>query len=164
MRMRKRSLPSGWYPGNKDGVEEYFNSWGINSPAGRRGCAAVVPHAGWFFSGKLAAETIALMDPDLDTIIVAGGHLPPGSPVMVGTEESFQVPGGSLKGNPELTGEIIGFGNCREDIYSDNTVEIQLPIVNYFWKDINIVWLRIPPDNTAEALAKYIFEWNKKKA
>ena len=60
MSRRDRSLPRGWYPFDekdcKRDIESYLEGWApLQSPPGG-GIGGIVPHAGWYFSGRLAAR------------------------------------------------------------------------------------------------------------
>ena len=46
------------------------------------GWGAIVPHAGWSFSGRLAYRTLRQLDPDCDLVVIIGGHLYPGAGVV----------------------------------------------------------------------------------
>ncbi|MDR0409640.1 MAG: AmmeMemoRadiSam system protein B, partial [Spirochaetaceae bacterium] len=79
--IRKMKLPAGWYPRGVAEIDEYLTDF---LPAGERGDAAAVaaPHAGWFFSGKIAARALAGLSRDADVVVVAGGHLSADAPVL----------------------------------------------------------------------------------
>ena len=50
-------LPSGWYPDSAEKTAGFLSN--IPLPTTRQsGWACIVPHAGWSFSGKLAAQGI----------------------------------------------------------------------------------------------------------
>ena len=41
----------------------------------RPGCAGIMPHAGWHFSGRLALEVLSYSARGIDTIVIIGGHM-----------------------------------------------------------------------------------------
>lgn len=74
--IRNRRLSTGWYPDNPG---EIINIIEQNCAKTKKmnGIAAIIPHAGWIYSGALAIKTISSLYSKPDTIIVIGGHLPP---------------------------------------------------------------------------------------
>ena len=70
----------GWYPNReqdcRSALEEYRKSF-PGRPSGE--LAGVVPHAGWVFSGRLAAWTFAaLAGASPQVVFLFGGHMGPG--------------------------------------------------------------------------------------
>jgi len=50
--------------------------------------AVVAPHAGWYFSGDLAAKAVWSLR-DCDTVVILGGHLRRGDPLLFAEEGRF---------------------------------------------------------------------------
>ena len=144
-KLRKRRLPEGWYPDTEKGVKGNIKSWEkINTETKAR--SVVVPHAGWYFSGKIASNTIRLLSDDSSIIVVAGGHLSEYDPVLVAEEESFETPLGNIRNSPDLLDKLFDSEIVTADRVPDNTVEIQLPFVKNFFPSAEIIWLRMPPE------------------
>ena len=70
-----------------------------SKPIGAR--AVVCPHAGWTFSGRLAAMAIASLKA-VDTVVVIGGHLAPGSPILCAREKAFGTAAGEIRADAAL--------------------------------------------------------------
>lgn len=142
MRMRERSLPLGWYPQSPSDIEGLIAQWSQNRP--RKGaCAAIAPHAGWGFSGRLAALSLLSLA-DAETIVVIGGHLPRDYPVLAAMEESFETPLGGIQRDNELYSALASRLRLEEDRARDNTVEVQLPLVKALFPQARLLWLRAP--------------------
>jgi MEMO1 family protein len=169
MKVRRRSLPRGWYPDGPESLGRTVSSWlGEElSRAGARGApdrrergggalAVVAPHAGWAFSGRLAARAIAALAP-AQTIAVIGGHLSGGSRPLAAFEDGFETPLGNLPSDVELREALASeLSRSRglaleEDLDADNTVEVQLPLIACIAPGARILWLRAP--NGPDALA-----------
>jgi AmmeMemoRadiSam system protein B len=142
MRSRNRRLPSGWYPRTASEIEELLALWRKDSVE-PGALAAVAPHAGWAFSGRLAARALASLGP-AETLAVVGGHLPSGYPVLVAREEVYETPLGSLAQDAPLAAELGRLLDLDEDGSDDNTVEIQLPLIKALRPETKILWLRAP--------------------
>jgi AmmeMemoRadiSam system protein B len=152
MRIRPRRLPAGWYPTGKSQtireIEGYVHGAGpASGGAADQATAGIAPHAGWSFSGAVACQVIRRLPRDAETVVVVGGHLGPGDAVLAALEEGYQTPLGDVPADLELLG----------DLQFDNTVEIQLPLVRYFFPEAQTLALRAPPAQSAlrlgEALA-----------
>jgi AmmeMemoRadiSam system protein B len=151
MILRKRYLSLGWYPAQKDQIHDFLNPL-PRSPK-RTALGAIAPHAGWFYSGKIAAASISALDPEADTVAVLGGHLPAGMPPLGIEEDGVMTPLGTMeidrKFQKALAQELettVFPGGIRADIYQDNTIEVLLPMVAYFFPNVRLVLLRLPAE------------------
>ena len=163
MTIRERVLPSSWYPNNSPAIKVYLNEWGVGKIRDKKGVAGIVPHAGWYYSGRLAAQVIFRMSTDIDTLIIAGGHLSPRSRIHLALEEGFNVPGGIIEADTACVEFIRSQYETTDDLYPDNTVEVQLPLVFEHWgSDIKIVWMRVPPADSVFQIASSIYDWGRK--
>jgi MEMO1 family protein len=159
MSVRRRALNAGWYPRNADDVRKTLDDWSTNLSS-VEGRAAIVPHAGWYFSGKLAFQTLGALKNDIDLMVVLGGHLAAEASLLVSEEDEFEVPGGTIKNDLALVNTIKKTFKASEDWDVDNGVEVQLPLIKYFWPDARIVSLRVPPSNLAFDLGALLYEWS----
>jgi AmmeMemoRadiSam system protein B len=98
--VRRMVLPAGWYPHVGDGVNAFLKDYTLSDASRTR--AVVSPHAGWFFSGAAMARAISSLQKNIDTIIVAGGHLGAGSDFLFAAEDAVQTPRGALFIDSEL--------------------------------------------------------------
>jgi MEMO1 family protein len=120
--------------------------------------AVVAPHAGWAFSGRLAAAALAGLAP-APTIAVIGGHLSGREPPLAAPEDGFETPLGDLASDLELRealrSELARRGLALgEDDEADNTVEVQLPLVAALFPDARVLWLRAPNGRGALVLGE----------
>ncbi len=108
---------------------------------------AVSPHAGYMFSGPVAAHIAAALAEDgfPETFIVVGPkHSGYGSPVAITTEE-FSTPLGNVAIDLELA-EKLHTGVIDNDLMAhraEHSIEVQLPFLQYIKRDIKFVPLCI---------------------
>jgi hypothetical protein len=188
MAIRKRALPRGWYPDEPESLRDLVFSWveikgkstGL-SPGGDA-LAAVTPHAGWVFSGRIAALSVAALANSISdaassktTLAVFGGHLPPGAQALAAPESGFDTPLGGLDADLELLkalddrlrsspseatpsragrGRRVGLGVDEEP---DNTVEVLLPLVAVLMPSVRVLWLRAPNDESSIKLGEALY-------
>ncbi len=164
--IRKRKLPEGWYPYSGKSVSKSIKEW-EDGTAVENSKSVIVPHAGWYFSGRIACNTIRRICKKTDIIVVAGGHLSEFDPVMIAEEDYFETPVGNIKNSVKLCENLLSLKITRPDRVPDNTVEIQLPFIKYYFPDAEIIWIRIPPDykkvlSIVEVLISFEKETGKK--
>jgi AmmeMemoRadiSam system protein B len=142
------SLPAGWYPRNSEAIDGFLKPFA--GKTGAEGAAAVIaPHGGWYFSGKTAALAISALDRGAETVAVIGGHLPRGAPFLFAGEEGIKTPLGVMEIDRELAGELGRELSGRPDTYQDNTVEVLLPMVRWFFPRARLLWARFPAEASA---------------
>ncbi|MCL2191355.1 MAG: AmmeMemoRadiSam system protein B [Treponema sp.] len=106
--------------------------------------AVIAPHAGWFYSGKIAARAIARLDRQVETLAVIGGHLPGNGRPLFAMEDAVQTPLGKMALDAELRAAMLGETGGREDNIPDNTVEVLLPMARFFLPEASLLWMRLP--------------------
>ncbi|MDR3338294.1 MAG: AmmeMemoRadiSam system protein B [Treponema sp.] len=143
MNLRNPALPPGWYPQSAEKIKQFLAQVRRDNP---RAAAAVAPHAGWYYSGLIAAAAIASLRGDAETVVVVGGHLPAGHPVLVAMEDGALTPQGNLEMDGEFRDILAGELRALPDKYPDNTVEVELPMVKHFFPQSRLVALRFPAD------------------
>ncbi|MEZ0248448.1 MAG: AmmeMemoRadiSam system protein B [Thermoproteus sp.] len=142
---------------------------------GSRALGAVAPHAGYMYSGPVAAWAYAALRGygRPDTVIVMGpNHYGVGAPVAIMKSGVWETPLGSLEVDEEVAGMLASeYRALEDDFYAfskEHSIEVHLPLIQYFFGDVKIVpialWRQTP--STAKelgaALAKIIPRLDKK--
>ncbi|MDR2393102.1 MAG: AmmeMemoRadiSam system protein B [Treponema sp.] len=161
MTLRKRALPQGWYPQDAEQIRGFLAPFSRQTRTAR---AAVAPHAGWAYSGAIAGAGVTALDPQADTVVVIGGHLPAGLPPLFAEEDGFAGPFGNMEMDRELRSlvrkELQGKPFLRgtaSDRYQDNTVEVLVPLVHYFFPQSWLLWLRLPAEMASFDVGNLLF-------
>ena len=111
---RRMHFAGAWYPAGEDACERAIRAFEAEMPGVSPGADGedttspplrwgVVPHAGWVYSGRLAARVFRALPTEtpgespVDLVIVLGGHLRPEDPVLAMTEGSWETPFGNLR-------------------------------------------------------------------
>lgn len=163
MQIREYSLPAGWFPRDPDEVSTTISGYLRGKEGAKtKSKAAVAPHAGWYYSGHLAALAVSALDPSAETVAVLGGHLPAGSPVLFALENAVRTPFGSLPVDTELREVLFKELEGEEDRFRDNTIEVLLPMVHFFFPKARLLWIRLPADITSFEAGKVIAKAAKK--
>lgn len=166
MSQRKRNLPRGWYPFDaKDcqrEIESFIKGWSFSNPSPGKGVGGVIPHAGWYFSGKLAARVFSLLKsrskPEL--IVLYGGHLRPEERPRMVTDKTWETPLGEVELHTDFARALMErFEIGTEHPNSgDNTMEIHLPMIRYFFPGTKLLAIRSPASLKAKGLGEAVAE------
>ncbi len=142
--VRKAAVAGQFYPDTKRTLQQQIEACFHDSrgpgmiPSIKQGKAAVkgivVPHAGYIYSGAIAAHAYAYLAENgfADTFIILGpNHTGMGSGVSVMTEGAFETPLGCVPINTEyakqLNRDIID--NDKSAHLHEHSIEVQLPFL-----------------------------------
>jgi AmmeMemoRadiSam system protein B len=163
MGLRNADFAGAWYPGNKSecrrAIEEFSDACIPCPEDAEDRVGGIVPHAGWYYSGQIACNVIKCLEREIkpDTCIIFGRHLHPGSSNFIMNEGQWDTPLGELEIDSELAAQLseeypfIAETSSRYD--QDNTIELQLPFLKYFFPKIKIVPIGIPPKMESISIA-----------
>ena len=183
-RVRKPAVAGYFYEADRQALLERIR-WSINhelgpkaeslSPDGSRALGVVAPHAGYMYSGPVAAWAYAALKGygKPDTVVVIGpNHYGVGAPVAIMRLGVWETPLGSLEVDEELSEFLISqYKSLEDDFYAfskEHSIEVHLPFIQYFFGEVKIVpialWRQTP--STAKelgaALARAISSFKKK--
>ncbi|MEE4112303.1 MAG: AmmeMemoRadiSam system protein B [Desulfobacteraceae bacterium] len=168
MNLRKSVFSGSWYPAERQACEDQIHQFleagknqsvSVANPVG-----GIVPHAGWFFSGSIACNVIHRLAQAVspDVVVVFGMHLHSGSPRTIMPEGEWETPFGPIAVDTALAGELtrrVAFEKeTTTRFQQDNTIELQMPFIRYFFKDVRVVAMGVPPTPETLALAKSVVE------
>jgi AmmeMemoRadiSam system protein B len=156
-----------WYPAGpaacRRAIEEFETP---QTPPGAR--LGVAPHAGWTFSGRLAARAYQALAAGgaAELVIVLGGHLRRADPLIVMAEGAWATPFGAFpvhQGFNRRLADLPGVVWETPEAYeADNSTELQLPFARLKFPAAQLLALRVPPSPVAlqvgERLAAYLAE------
>ena len=171
MAKRRSDLAGSWYPGKESDCRreiEAFSKAHIPCPITEKGgIGGIVPHAGWFYSGKIACNVIRCLQNDSmpDTFVIFGKHLHPGSDNYIMEEGLWETPLGDLEIDRDLAeGLIAEFPFSVETVSryeQDNTIELQLPFIKYFFPDVKILPIGVPPATVSIKIGERVAEMSE---
>lgn len=152
--VRRPAVAGHFYAGNSDGLNAEIARC-FESPLGpgssktpgsvgeRTIYGALSPHAGFMFSGPVAAHLYRKLweqKPPASVVIIGPNHTGMGAGVAI-TSDDFQTPLGVVKSDEELfeklTGDMI-ISDSSAHMY-EHSIEVQIPFMQYLGWDIRIV-------------------------
>ena len=166
--VRKSVFSGSWYPADARECEAQIHRFleegqqyavAVEQPVG-----GIVPHAGWFFSGSIACNVIHRLARNSapDVVVVFGMHLHPGSPCTIMPEGAWETPFGPIAVDDVLAGELTRRHPFQQEtptrFQQDNTIELQLPFVRYFFKEARVVAMGVPPAPQTLDLARSVVD------
>ncbi len=121
--------------------------------------AGIVPHAGWTFSGGLAAlvfSAIRRRHRQVDTFIIFGAtHTYFGRTPAVYSSGSWRTPLGEVLIDEELAQQVLAEGAAVSDNEahsSEHSIEVQVPFIQQLFGGAKILPIVVPPTDEALAL------------
>lgn len=166
MTKRNRNLPRGWYPFDgkdcKREIESYLEGWSPSQSLSTEGLGGMAPHAGWYFSGKLAARVFHSLKSKrkVEVVVLYGGHLSSKSLPQIVMEESWETPFGDIEIHTGFAKNLMEKINSKKESpgSDDNTIEVQLALVKYFFPEAKLLALRSPASLKAQELGEAVAE------
>ena len=161
--IRPAAFAGTWYPGDSDQLRRTIESL-IDAvrPIDGAPIALIVPHAGYAFSGAVAATGFAqLRNGEYDTaVIIAADHQEPISdPIAVWPDGAFETPLGPVPVDSSLAQALIAadprIKADRAAHQEEHSIEIELPFLQQVCPNCSIVPVLMgrDDDETVRALA-----------
>lgn len=168
MGVRKANFSGSWYPDRAEECEReilsFLEDQNITSPSSENLIGGIVPHAGWYFSGSIACNAISFLKGERipDVIVIFGMHLGEHHPRYIMKEGAWETPFGDIQIADQLTAELIEKFSFKvettEDYIQDNTIELQLPFIKYFFENVKIVPMGMPPTEDSLKVGEAVAE------
>lgn len=120
--------------------------------------AIIVPHAGYVYSGLIAAQGFQYLDKSVKNVfIIAPPHYVPVKNVALSEFEMWSTPLGEIQVNQEINQELVRDFGCEyeDDAFkSEHSAEVQVPFLQKFLPHVKII--PILAGHNVDKLAKII--------
>ena len=143
MAVRKADFAGSWYPASPDKcrreIERYEERARELSVRPEKAIGGIVPHAGWYYSGEIGCNVLKSLQTwsSPETVVIFGMHLGPTGDHVIMVEGEWETPFGNVEIDEALSSELVkSFRFVKETPFvhgMDNTIEVQLPFVKYFF-------------------------------
>jgi AmmeMemoRadiSam system protein B len=116
----------------------------VNSKGLREIVAIVVPHAGYYYSGPVAAHAYKELADDgiFDTAVILGpNHTGYGYPVSLWVGDGWSTPLGEVEIDKKLAQKLLGTVIKADETahIREHSIEVQLPWLQHLYKKVKIV-------------------------
>ena len=135
--IRKSAVAGSFYPGNKKELEDTISLLFKNAGGKKKNQvkALILPHAGYQYSGAVAAQTVSQAELKSTFIILGPNHTGRGKPFSVMAEGSWQTPLGAAEIDSELARAILKESKYLESDTeahaSEHSIEVLIPFLQF---------------------------------
>ena len=167
MQTRKPIVAGQFYSAQRDAcvdeIKECLEAGTPSESLPEKIVAGIVPHAGWVFSGSLAAMVFSAIKQQHDkihTFVIFGaahgyfGRLP-----AVYEAGSWITPLGEVAIDEELAADILDGAEAVSDSSahsSEHSIEVQIPFIQYLFANARILPILVPPAERAVELGMVV--------
>jgi AmmeMemoRadiSam system protein B len=142
--VRAPAVAGRFYPGRPDEVRRDLDRLFGGLADGQAPALAVMcPHAGWIYSGRLAAETLCRIRIPARVVILCPNHTGRGARISVMAEGTWRLPSGDVAIDGALASAILREARgARADVDAhagEHAIEVLVPLVQRRRPDVTIV-------------------------
>jgi len=174
LNLRQPCVSGQFYPSSAAEVNKLISILSGKSVHKQDVLGCVLPHAGYVYSGRVAARTLAQVNIK-DTVILLGpNHSGNGAFFSLMPAGFWRTPLGDVEIDAELAGLFLSKSRyLKADTFAhlqEHSLEVELPLLQYFRKDFKIVPITIKSQDLsalrelAEELVYVIEENNLKRS
>lgn len=131
--IREAAVAGSFYAGTRDRLRAQIESLRPTSFQVQEARAAVVPHAGYMYSGRVAAAVYARIAQPDTWVVLGPNHSGRGAKASIMTTGAWRTPLGSMAIDEELGKAILAHSsNLRDDDLAhsrEHSIEVQLPFL-----------------------------------
>lgn len=141
--IRKAVVAGQFYPSSSQGIKKQIEAFIDKNVNKQDIIACMLPHAGYMYSGRVAAQTLAQINIKDKVILLGPNHTGYGAAFSIMTQGLWQTPIGEIKIDSSLAGQILKNSEFLEEDSSahmhEHSLEVELPILQYFRPKFEIV-------------------------
>ncbi len=127
--------------------------------------AGIVPHAGWVFSGSLAASVfsgIHKVRPDTETFVLCGAaHRYMGDRAALDNNDAWETPLGPVVVDGKLRDSLSDYSEVTVDGSAhghEHSIEVQVPFIKHLFPEARIVPVVVSPTEAAISFGEVLAE------
>ncbi|MFV2082470.1 MAG: AmmeMemoRadiSam system protein B [bacterium] len=134
-KVRQPAVSGQFYPGDPDNLQTQVESYLKPVPPLPGVIGAVIPHAGYIYSGAVAGETVSVLSVPDRVLILGPNHTGWGPEISVFSGRSWQMPFGEVRIDVDLADQILEYApGSTADILAhsqEHSIEVLLPFLYY---------------------------------
>ena len=151
-KIRPPAVAGTFYPNDAQKLNQMLDEQMPTEPAtAERWRAALVPHAGLIYSGRLAADVLRRCVFPRNVIVIGPKHTPHGVELAVAPHEIWQLPGGTVRSDrslaERLSQAIPGLQLDASAHQGEHAIEVELPWIARFAPESAVVGIAIGAGN-----------------
>ncbi|UCC22522.1 MAG: AmmeMemoRadiSam system protein B [Planctomycetota bacterium] len=169
MQTRQPIVAGQFYPGRRDScineINECLQQEKLTQALPETIVAGIVPHAGWVFSGALAAlvfSAVKQQNEHVDTFCLFGAaHGYYGASPAIYDKGVWMTPLGEIAVDEDLAGAVLKSGTAVSGSRahsSEHSIEVQIPFIQHLFAGAKILPILVPPTEQAVPLGEAVGE------
>jgi len=163
MQIRKAVVAGQFYPAERESclsqIQECLASHALSEPLPDRPVAGIVPHAGWTFSGSLAAMVFSALKKQRDAVrtfvIFGAAHGYFGPKPAVDGSDAWETPLGATQIDDSLRQALLDGGTVVATSSAhrhEHSIEVQVPFIQHLFPEARILPIIVPANESAIVL------------
>ncbi len=141
MNKREMIANGAFYPNKKEEIISFIKNNLLKvSPMEIK--AAIAPHAGYIYSGKVAVKTIEQINPKKEVFLLGPNHTGLGEDLSVYPEGAWKSVLSDVEIDKGIVEKLTEKSMFKKDVLAhlrEHSLEVELPILSYFFKEFKIV-------------------------
>ncbi|MBI5872935.1 MAG: AmmeMemoRadiSam system protein B [Candidatus Omnitrophica bacterium] len=132
--IRKPVVAGQFYPSQPEQIKKLIAGYGLKMDIEKqKAIACILPHAGYIYSGKVAAEVLSKIEVASTCIILGPNHTGYGVPASIAREGEWITPFSSLKIDTPLADLLLKNSKYLESDFTahayEHSIEVELPLI-----------------------------------
>ena len=152
-KIRQAQVAGQFYPASVQDIKKQIRSFIEGQAEKIDVLACMLPHAGYQYSGRVAAQTVAKINIKDKVILLGPNHTGLGAVYSIMASGIWQTPLGQVNIDTQLAKSILAGSKYLEDDSlahaQEHSLEVELPILQYFRNDFEIVPIAFMSDDLA---------------
>jgi len=141
--IRRPVVDGQFYPASPERLEREVKEYLDPEGSPQAAVAAVVPHAGYIYSGPVAGAVYARLAVPETVVILAPNHTGMGPPISVWATGAWLTPLGEVQIDEQLASALLaGFPQAESDQEAhlrEHSIEVQLPFLQVLRPEVRIL-------------------------
>lgn len=163
-KIRPTAAAGRFYTNNKSELNAQLDYFFENAQAecAYKSRAIIVPHAGYEYSGQLAAKGFEYLDKRVKNLFIIGPpHYVPVKNVALSSYEMWDSPLGEVSVNQVINQELVEKFGCEfedEAFAQEHSLEVQIPFILKKFQSVKIIPILASNDEKVKKIIEYYWE------
>ena len=148
--LRKPVVSGRFYPARAPELTKQIESFIDKTALKSEAIACMLPHAGYTYSGLVAAQTVSRIKIKDKIVLLGPNHTGLGAAFSIQAQGTWQTPLGEIEIDSDLAKAILKNSKYLEEDSiahaQEHSLEVELPVLQYFKKSFQIVPICILSD------------------
>ncbi len=166
MKTREAAVAGSFYPANKEELAAELNGFLEKAGKGKKSRFIISPHAGYAYSGRIAARAFKALEQVGLYIIIGPNHTGLGERISISDASHWKTPLGKAEIDVEFRKKLLSkLGIDADDLahIGEHSCEVQIPFIQTLFPNAKILPISVGVYDLAslELLGKALFEASK---